>query len=47
MPLDPTLANVIERIAIDGTQAQVSRIEVNERGGDRTVLVVRPPGDGR
>jgi hypothetical protein len=46
-PLDPALANVIERIAIGGTQTQVSRIEVNERSGDRTVLVVRPPGDGK
>jgi Outer membrane lipoprotein carrier protein LolA-like len=46
-PVDAALANVIARIVIDGAQAQVLRIGVNERGGDRTALVVRPPGDGK
>jgi hypothetical protein len=47
LPLDPALSGVIERIAIDGAQAQLSRVEVNERMGDRTVLIVQPPSNGR
>ena len=30
------------RVLIDGAQAQLTRIEVDERVGDRTVLVVQP-----
>ena len=41
-PLDPALAGVIERVTIDGVQAQLTRIEVDERMGDRTVLLVQP-----
>ena len=40
MPLDPALSLVIQRIAIDGEQAQMTRIEVAERMGDRTVLII-------
>ena len=40
MPLDPALSGVIQRIAIDGEQAQMTRIEVEERTGDRTVLII-------
>jgi hypothetical protein len=40
MPLDPALSGVIQRIAIDGEQAQITRIEVEERMGDRTVLII-------
>jgi len=40
MPLDPALSGVIQRIAIDGEQAQMTRIEVAERMGDRTVLII-------
>jgi Outer membrane lipoprotein carrier protein LolA-like len=40
MPLDPALSGVIQRIAIDGEQAQMTRIEVEERMGDRTVLII-------
>jgi len=47
LPLDPALSGVIERIAIDGAQAQLSRIEVAERMGDRTVLIVQPAGNAR
>ena len=42
LPIDPALSDVIARIAIDGTQSQVLRIEVDERMGDSTVLVVQP-----
>jgi len=41
LPTDPGLAQVISRIAIDGIEAQISRIEVDERMGDSTVLVVQ------
>lgn len=41
LPLDPALSGVIQRIAIDGEQAQLTRIEVEERMGDRTVLIVQ------
>jgi len=40
MPLDPALSLVIQLIAIDGEQAQMTRIEVEERTGDRTVLII-------
>ncbi len=41
-PLAPALASVIQGITVEGAQAQLTRIEVDERGGDRTVLVVAP-----
>ena len=41
-PLDPALAGFIWRVTIEGEQAQLMRIEVDERMGDRTVLVVQP-----
>ena len=47
LPIDTTLSGVIARIAIDGTQSQVLRIEVDERLGDTTVLVVQPGNDAR
>ena len=42
LPVETALSGVIERVTIDGTQAQLTRIEVDERMGDRTVLVVQP-----
>jgi hypothetical protein len=42
LPLDPALSSVIQGITVDGVQAQLTRIEVDERAGDRTVLVVQP-----
>ena len=42
LPLDPALSGVIARVSLDGAQAQLLRIEVDERMGDRTVLVVQP-----
>jgi len=41
LPLDPALSGIISRVAIDGVQAQVTRIEVDERMGDSTVLIVQ------
>lgn len=41
LPIDPALAQVISRITIDGAEAQISRIEVDERMGDSTVLIVQ------
>ena len=45
-PIEPGLAGVLRRISIEGAQAQLTRIEVEERMGDRTVLVLMP-GDSR
>ena len=47
LPLEPALSGVIERITIDGVEAQLTRIEVDERMGDRTVLIVQPASGGR
>ncbi len=42
LPVQAALSGVIERVTIDGTQAQLTRIEVDERMGDRTVLLIQP-----
>jgi Outer membrane lipoprotein carrier protein LolA-like len=42
LPIEPSLSGVIERVVIDGAQAQLTRIEVDERMGDRTTMVVQP-----
>jgi len=47
LPLEPALSGVIERITIDGVEAQLTRIEVDERMGDRTVLIVQPASGGK
>jgi hypothetical protein len=39
-PIDKGLAGVVERIEINGSEAQISRISIEERQGDRTVLVL-------
>ena len=41
LPIDPALSQVIARITIDGAEAQITRIEVDERMGDSTVLIVQ------
>jgi len=41
IPTDPTLSQVVSRITIDGNEAQITRIEVDERMGDSTVLIVQ------
>lgn len=41
-PLEPALAGVIANVTIEGVQAQLTRIEVDERMGDRTMLVLQP-----
>ncbi len=46
-PLEPSLASVIRRITIDGAQARLTRIEVDERLGDRTILEMQTVGDGK
>ena len=40
VPLDTELAGVVSRIAISGTQAQLTRIEIVERGGDRSLMTI-------
>ena len=42
VPLDEELAAIVARITITGAQAQVSRIEIDERGGDRSVMLITP-----
>ena len=39
-PFDNELADSVNRISITGTQDQVTRIDVDERGGDRSVMVI-------
>ena len=45
-PLDNELASFVSRIKIDGTQARVTRIEISERAGDRSVMTIAAT-DGR
>lgn len=40
VPVDTELAGVVSRIAISGTQAQLTRIEIVERGGDRSMMMI-------
>jgi Outer membrane lipoprotein carrier protein LolA-like len=42
IPMDSELAGVVSRIAISGTQAQLTRIEIVERAGDRSVMLITP-----
>jgi hypothetical protein len=39
-PFDNELADVVSRIVITGTQDLVNRIEIEERSGDRSVMVI-------
>ena len=40
VPVDSELAGVVSRIAISGMQAQLTRIEIAERGGDRSLMMI-------
>lgn len=46
IPLDIDLAALVERITIAGAEARLARIEVDERSGDRSVMLITP-ADGR
>lgn len=46
-PIEPALSGVVATVTIDGVQAQLTRIEVDERMGDRSVLVVQPTGSAK
>jgi hypothetical protein len=39
-PFDNELADVVNRIVISGTQDVLNRIEIEERGGDRSVMTI-------
>jgi hypothetical protein len=39
-PFDNDLADVVNRIVITGTQDRLNRIEIEERGGDRSLMVI-------
>ena len=41
-PLDPSLATLVERIEIAGSQAQVRSIEIFQADGDRSVMSLAP-----
>lgn len=41
-PLERNLADVVQQVEISGAQAQLARIAIEERQGDRTVLVLSP-----
>ena len=41
-PLDPSLATLVERIEIAGSQAQVRTIEIFQADGDRSVMSLAP-----
>ena len=40
IPFDNELADLVSRIAITGTEDQLTRIDIDERGGDRSVMVI-------
>ena len=40
VPIDAELAGVVNRIAISGMQAQLTRIEIMERGGDHSLMLI-------
>ena len=41
-PLDPSLATLVERIEIAGTQGQVKAVEIFQADGDRSVMSLAP-----
>ncbi len=41
-PLDPSLATLVERIEIGGSQAQVRAVEIFQADGDRSVMTISP-----
>ncbi|MGZ5038301.1 MAG: LolA family protein [Usitatibacter sp.] len=41
-PLDPGLASLVERVEIGGAKAQVSKVEIFQADGDRSVMTISP-----
>ena len=41
-PLDPSLATLVERIEISGSQARVKTVEIFQADGDRSVMSLAP-----
>ena len=41
-PLDPALRSIVRSVEITGDGAQITKYEINELQGDRTVVVVTP-----
>ena len=41
-PVEQDASAVVARMKISGAQAQLSRIEIDERGGDRSVMLIAP-----
>lgn len=42
LPFDAALKEAVERIEMRGRAGEVDRIDIHERGGDRTELLLRP-----
>jgi outer membrane lipoprotein-sorting protein len=43
-PFDNELADIVNRIVIAGSQDRLMRVEIEERGGDRSVMVITAAG---
>jgi len=41
-PLDPSLATMVERVEVGGTQARVTVVEIFQADGDRSVMALAP-----
>jgi hypothetical protein len=43
VPLDPQLARIVKQVQIDGSRDQLSRIEIRQADGDRSLMTLRTP----
>jgi hypothetical protein len=43
VPLDHQLARIVKQVQIDGSRDQLSRIEIRQADGDRSLMTLRTP----
>jgi hypothetical protein len=43
VPLDPQLARTVKQVQIDGSRDQLSRVEIRQADGDRSLMTLRAP----
>jgi hypothetical protein len=43
VPLDPQLARIVGQVQIDGSRDQLSKIEIRQADGDRSLMTLRTP----
>jgi hypothetical protein len=43
VPLDPQLARTVKQVQIDGSRDQLSRVEIRQADGDRSLMTLRTP----